>query len=45
MKVWVDGKPFTGDPRTIPLTAHADIVIQVGPPHAKPAPVADWGRL
>lgn len=45
MKVWVDGKPFAGDPRTIPLTAHADIVIQVGGPHGKPAPVADWGRL
>ncbi|HSB54508.1 MAG TPA: hypothetical protein VLD58_09140 [Gemmatimonadales bacterium] len=45
MKVWVDGKPFAGDPRAIPLTAHADIVIQVGGPHGKPAPVADWGRL
>jgi hypothetical protein len=45
MKVWVDGKPFTGDPQTIPLTAHADIVIQVGGPHGKPVPVKDWGRL
>ncbi|HWA58630.1 MAG TPA: hypothetical protein VG692_15325 [Gemmatimonadales bacterium] len=45
MKVWLNGAPFTGDPRSIPLTAHADIVIQVGGPHGKPAPVADWGRL
>ena len=45
MKVWVNGAPFAGDPRAIPLTAHADIVIQVGGPHGKPAPVADWGRL
>jgi hypothetical protein len=44
-KVWVNGEPFAGDPRSIPLTAHADIVIQVGPPHAQPAPVTDWGRL
>ena len=45
MKVWLNGAPFTGDPRSIPLTAHADIVIQVGGPHGNPAPVADWGRL
>lgn len=45
MKVWLNGAPFTGDPRSIPLTAHADIVIQVGGPHGKPAAVADWGRL
>lgn len=45
MKMWVNGEPFTGDPRSIPLTAHADIVIQVGKPYSKPEPVADWGRL
>ena len=44
-QVWVNGKAFTGDPRSIPLTAHADIVIQVGPPHAKPAAFTAWGGL
>ena len=45
LKVWVNGKPFAGDPRSIPLTAHADIVIQVGPPHTRPANFSAWGRL
>jgi hypothetical protein len=44
-KVWLNGEPFTGDPRTIPLTAHADIVIQIGPPYAKPAKFTAWGPL
>jgi hypothetical protein len=44
-RVWVDGKVFAGDPRSIPLTAHADIVIQVGPPHGQPPKFTDWGRL
>jgi hypothetical protein len=44
-KVWVNGKPFTGDPRSIPLTAHADIVIQVGPPYDKPPAFTAWGNL
>lgn len=42
LKVWVNGKPFTGDPRMIPLAAHADIVIQAGPPYSKPAAFTDW---
>jgi hypothetical protein len=45
LKAWLNGQPFAGDPRTIPLTAHADIVIQAGQPYSKPVPVADWGRL
>jgi hypothetical protein len=45
MKVWVNGRPFAGDPSSIPLTAHADIVIQVGPPYGKPQPVLAWGNL
>ena len=45
MKVWVDGKVYTKDPRTIPLLAHADIVIQVGPPFAKPAAFTAWNGL
>ena len=42
VKVWVNGKAFAGDPRSIPLVAHADIVIQVGPPFRKPAAFTDW---
>ena len=45
LKVWVDGKPFKGDPRTIPLVAHADIVIQVGPPFITPPKFTTWGTL
>jgi hypothetical protein len=45
MRVWVNGQPYADDPAKIPLTAHADIVIQVGPPFTKPAPYTTWGRL
>ena len=44
-RVWLDGKQYKGDPRKIPLAAHADIVIQVGPPYKKPAPFTDWKTL
>jgi len=42
LKVWVDGKPFAGDPRTIALKAHTDIVIQAGPPFVDPPKFTDW---
>lgn len=42
LTVWVNGKKFTGDPRTIPLVAHADIVIQAGKPNALRAPFTAW---
>ena len=45
LKVWVDGKPFTGDPRTIPLKAHTDIVIQAGPPFSTPPKFTNWGTM
>jgi hypothetical protein len=45
MRVWVNGTPYAGDPAKIPLTAHADIVIQVGPPFTKPVAFTNWGRL
>ena len=45
LKVWVDGKPFTGDPRTIALKAHTDIVIQAGPPFVTPPKFTNWGTL
>jgi len=40
--VWVAGHPSTADPRTIPLTQHLDVTIEVGPPYTKPAPFTDW---
>jgi hypothetical protein len=45
VKVWVNGKAYPKDPRTIPLVAHADIVIQVGPPFARPAAFTAWNGL
>jgi hypothetical protein len=45
LKVWVDGKPFKGDPRSIVLNAHTDIVIEAGPPFVTPPRYTDWGRL
>jgi hypothetical protein len=45
LKVWVDGKPYTGDPRAIELTAHRDIVIQAGPPFLPPPKFTTWGPL
>ena len=42
LKVWVDGKPYTGDPRKIPLTQHADIVVQAGPPFSTPTKFTAW---
>jgi hypothetical protein len=43
LKVWVDGKPYAGDPAKIPLAAHADIVIEAGPPFPTPPKFTDWG--
>jgi hypothetical protein len=40
--VWVDGRPYHGDPRAIPLTQHLDVTIEVGPPYARPAPFDAW---
>jgi hypothetical protein len=45
MRVWLNGELYKGNPATIPLTAHADIVIQVGPPFAKPVAFTTWGPL
>jgi hypothetical protein len=39
---WVDGSRYAADPRTIELTQHRDITIEVGPPYAKPAPFTQW---
>lgn len=40
--VWLNGSRWNGDPRTVPLTAHADVTIEVGPPYAKPHAFSDW---
>jgi hypothetical protein len=37
----VNGKPWTGDPGQIPLTEHADIVLNLGGPVVTPPPI-DW---
>jgi hypothetical protein len=45
LKFWVDGKPYSGDPRKIQLTAHADVVIEAGPPYPTPPKFTNWGVL
>jgi hypothetical protein len=45
LRVWVNGKPYRGDPAKIPLLAHADITIEAGPPYSKPALFTTWGPL
>ena len=42
MRVWVNGTPYTGDPRAIVLGNHTDIVIEVGPPFVTPRPFTAW---
>lgn len=41
LRVLVDGKPFAGDPRSIELTQHADIVLEAGRP-VSVKPFAAW---
>lgn len=38
MKVWVNGKLYSGNPRSIVLAAHEKITIDVGPPFLGPQP-------
>jgi len=45
LRVWVNGTRYSGDPAKIPLTAHADILIQAGPPFVKPVAFTNWGPL
>jgi len=45
LRVWVDGKPYAGDPRGIKLAPHTDIVIEAGPPFPKPPRFTAWGNL
>src|SRR5215468_986900 len=45
LKVWVNGKPYSGDPAKIKLDAHTDIVIEAGPPFPAPPRFTNWGTL
>lgn len=45
VKVYVDGRPYTGNPRTIEFAQNLDVAFVVGPPYAKPPPFTGWGNL
>lgn len=45
LSVYVNGKKFVGDPSTIELVAHSDIVIMAGPPFPKIPVFNTWGTL
>ena len=46
MRIWVDQMPYNGNPRGIPLTAHAEITIEIGPPwKLPPSHIKDWQGL
>ena len=42
LRAYVDGARFSGDPRTIELSEHADIVLEAGPPYSTPQPFTAW---
>jgi hypothetical protein len=42
VKVWVDGKPYTGDPSKIKLASKEQIVVEIGPPFVDPPPTYTW---
>jgi len=44
-KVWVDGKPYTGNFRNIPLMAHALITMAYDSPGVKPDTTYAWNGL
>jgi hypothetical protein len=41
VKVWVDGKPYTGRPEKIVLRSHTQVVIEIGPTFVDP-PTTNW---
>lgn len=43
--VYVNGKPYTGDFHSIPLTAHTLISMMYASPNAKPDTTYNWGSL
>jgi len=42
LKMWIDGKPYTGDPRSIILTDHKDVWLEIGPPFKTPTKFTGW---
>jgi hypothetical protein len=42
LHVFVDGRPYAGDPREIELDQHADITLEAGPPYRRPEPFTNW---
>jgi hypothetical protein len=42
LRVYVGGQLYSGDPRKIELSQHADIVLEAGPPYPKPTPFTAW---
>ncbi len=36
MRIYVNFKPYTGGPRTIPLRRHTTITLEIGPPFLRP---------
>ncbi len=42
LKMWVDGKPYTGDPSQIGLSSHEVIVLEIGQPFTDPPPTFTW---
>ncbi len=44
LRITVNGRLYRGDPRSIPLRDHEEIVIQNGPPYARAASY-DWSRM
>jgi hypothetical protein len=42
LHVFLDGEPYHGDPRSIEMSLHADIVLEAGAPFVKPTPFTDW---
>jgi hypothetical protein len=43
--VYVDGKQFSGDPTTIPLSDHKEIAIVIGTPPAQIPATYDWSSI
>ena len=42
LRVYLNGKPYRGNPRSVPLFRHAVVVLEIGPPFTSP-PGYDFG--
>jgi hypothetical protein len=45
VSAFVNGQPFPGNPRTIPLGSHSQIQLNVGTPAVAPVHIKKWGGL